>query len=135
MPENDAPIPRPVPRHLWGRDHWSTLLYAETRAVDHCGELDRRQMRCDPARHPELDAWADRSPKKHPTLLAGGAELPDHDDWDCLADMEAAGFLTRDNWTKVTITDQGFLIVGDLRKQRARGVKTDDLVPLPVVLI
>lgn len=44
----------PVPVAAWGKDHWSTLAYVETRTVDHKGLLDHDHMRCSPGLHPML---------------------------------------------------------------------------------
>lgn len=86
---------RPVPVSEWGKDHWSTLTYAEVRAVDHRGRIGKEHMRCDAGRHPLLvSSRVPNTGRKYPTFLYGGVELEDHDDWDCLADAEAAGFIT-----------------------------------------
>lgn len=47
-------VPRPVPVEMWGKDHWSTFGYIETRCVDHDGVPDREHMRCDTDLHPGL---------------------------------------------------------------------------------
>lgn len=91
---------KPVPPELFGRDHWSTFAYAETRCVDHRGLLDLRHMRCNPDRHPLLAHLNDWRPSNG-TRLAGFFELgnaperllEEHDDWDCLFDLEQAGLL------------------------------------------
>jgi len=85
-----------VPMALWGKDHWSTLAYIETRTVDYKGVPDRNHMRCDVDRHPGLAGRA-ASPivmdKKYPTLLKGMKKLYNHDDWDCVEDMIAESLL------------------------------------------
>lgn len=87
----------PIPMSEWGRDHWSTLAYAETRCVDHGGELANDHMRTNPRRHRKL-----LGPSKlfygiegpgYPTRLISGAVIVRHDDWDCLNDAVAAGLL------------------------------------------
>lgn len=95
----------PISPERFGRDHYSTLLYVECRAVDHGGRLDHDRMRCDLSRHPVM-AGAGRvaaalgkpDGRAYPTVLrAGGgaaAELANHDDYDCLDDLAAAGWLT-----------------------------------------
>ncbi len=80
----------------WGKDHWSTLAYIETRCVDHKGVLKNANMRTDAGRHPLFMARGFASPgdgSRYPTIYKGG-ELTDHDDWDCLYDMVQAGLLT-----------------------------------------
>lgn len=65
---------------LFGKDHWSTFAYIETRCVDHKGVPDRNHMRTDRDRHPALAGnMALTIQKKYPTL-ARGCEIPDHDD-------------------------------------------------------
>lgn len=123
---------RAVPVEKFGRDHWSTLMYIETRAVDFRGIVDLEKMRTDPERHPEymtaLKVMAS-SGKKYPTRLAGGVDLPNHDDWDCVDDMEAAGFLvsigtgTRPAYK---LTDSGWAVASRLRQRRAAGNFTYD---------
>lgn len=89
-----------VPVESWGRDHWSTLAYLETRVVDHRGRINHDHMRCHAGRHPAmlhakrrglLFGTGDGS--QYPTKLRDG-ELPDHDDYDCIDDMIAAGLVT-----------------------------------------
>lgn len=84
-------ISRSVPVESWGKDHWSTLAYVETLAVDGQQSIDLRRMRVDNSRHPLLAHHV--SDMKYPTCLHGGVELYDQDDWDCLADAVGAGFI------------------------------------------
>lgn len=97
----------PVEESRFGKDHYSTLLYVEVRAVDHHGLLDHEHMRCDNDRHPimygakantlarEAMIGAPSAARtKYPTFLRDKQEQPDHDDYDCLDDMLAAGWLT-----------------------------------------
>ena len=82
----------------FGKDHWSTFAYIETRCVDHHGSLDKKHMRCDVDRHPAhvypyMPPEFKTGSKKYPTILRGGVELPDHDDWDCVDDLVAAGLM------------------------------------------
>ena len=104
--ENPTPTYTPpaadrVPMERWGRDHWSTLAYIETRIVDHRGRIEHDHMRCDVNRHPQMFAAKRRGlllgtlpgQRKYPTMLRGNVELPDHDDYDCLDDMIAAGLV------------------------------------------
>jgi hypothetical protein len=100
----------PVPMTLFGTDHWSTFAYVETRAVDYNGLLDHDRMRCHAGRHPVMlqakrrvsGASADGS--RYPTRIKASAtpdahgrygvtKVPDHDDYDCLDDLIAAGLL------------------------------------------
>ena len=95
----------------WGKDHWTTFAYAETRWVDHHGMLSHDQMRCDRQRHPIFYAAKRRvitmgtnaDGAKYPTRLKtetpgeggrwGTVELPGHDDYDCLDDVIREGLI------------------------------------------
>lgn len=99
--------PDGIPVEAWARDHNSTLLYAESRAVDHGGKLK--------ATDPHM-----RVSRMHPTRLNNGVEVHGHTDYDCLTDAQAAGFLTYDEDTEiVTFTEDGWTYVHALRRKRA----------------
>lgn len=138
-PENEI-----VPMRYWGKDHWSTLMYLEHRAVDKGGVIDKRQMRCDPRLHRELanvsmmGKLVDGS--KYPTRLRDGETIAPHDNWSCVEDLVAYGLVEIEvdyNMEKrdrdgpfghseavVTMTDEGRSLVAQLRQ-----VKTDFGVP------
>jgi hypothetical protein len=89
-----------VPAEQFGADHWSTFAYLETRTVDYRGTIAHHQMRCDERRHPVMEALKGGMARggssggwRYPTLLAGGQEKPDHDDYDCIDDLVAAGLI------------------------------------------
>lgn len=105
----------PVPINRFGKDHWSTLAYIETRVVDYRGVLNADHMRISSRRHPMLLAMKPRARAlgtisdgaDYPTRLktetvnpeTGRFEsenLPEHDDYDCVDDLIAAGLLTVD---------------------------------------
>lgn len=84
----------PIPMDKWGKDHWSTLAYLETLAVD--GGKDgwaipkRERMRTNEKRHPHLlgstlGGTESFHASKYPTRLKEG-EVKEHDDWDCVDD-------------------------------------------------
>src|SRR5688572_27197569 len=81
-----------VPVDQWGKDHWSTLAHAESRAVNHGGVIHNPHMRCNPRLHRRFahHSWDGRD---YPTNLREG-QLTPHDDWSCIEDMVAAGLLT-----------------------------------------
>lgn len=89
----------PVPPEKFGKDHWSTFAYVETRIVDHRGTINHDHMRCDADRHPILRAskraalFGMSAATKYPTRLVAGHQRRDHDDYDCLDDLIAAGLL------------------------------------------
>jgi len=126
-----------VPIEQWGKDHWSTFAYLETRAVDDGGMIDNRKMRCNARLHRE---FANIGPghsivdgKKYPTLLMGGKELENHDDWSCLEDMVAEDLIEAwhcikypnevfaNSIAKIALTELGWFIVGQLRHHKAKG--------------
>jgi len=117
-----------VPIEQFGKDHWGTFAYIECLCVDGKGEPDHRRMRTDIDRHPGLTNWhpmvtPDLS-KKYPTRLKGMVELPDHDDWDCAEDLEAAGLVENIGTginPKYKMTEKGFTIAALLRKHKASG--------------
>lgn len=98
--------PDGIPVESWGKDHNSTLLYAETRAVDHGGRLSID----DP--HLRLDG------RRYPTRLHNGVKVVGHSDVECLIDAKQAGFITWDQET-VAFTEEGWTYVHNLRRQRA----------------
>lgn len=98
-------FPNGIPIEFWGKDHHSTLLYAETRAVDYNGQI--KQL--DP--HLRID-------RNYSTRLNNGVEVIGHTDFDCLKDAENVGFLKYRNET-VTFTDKGWQYVHQLRRKRA----------------
>lgn len=125
MPNPTAPQPEFtgftgfVPMEMWGKDHRSTIIYAETRAVDYGGVLDRRHLRQDG------DAY--------PSYLTNGTQLKGHTDDDCLRDAEHAGLLHFAN-NAVEFTDAGWKYVNKLRREKAersfKGIKMADLAEI-----
>ena len=126
-----------IPVERWGRDHWSTFAYLETRVVDGNGLIDNRKMRCAARLHREF-AHVDpvlgrlQDGGKHPTRLKDG-EIENHDDWSCLEDMVEAGLIEA-WWTpnplnrpfggakaKIELTEMGFVCAGLLREYKAKG--------------
>ena len=104
----------------FGKDHWSTFAYVETRCVDHGGVLHHPHMRDDP---------------KYPTKLRGGELANNHSDYDCLDDLEAAGLLT---WSitvgaKVVLTSLGWEVASKLRQFKAGGGNFADFSWSPLV--
>jgi len=106
----------------FGRDHWSTLLYLETRIVDYGGKVENRNLRCITKRHPFFAHGHDAS--GHPTKLKGTNTIPNHDDWDCIEDLIEAG-LVEWNGTGASpvfaLTDLGWTVAGYCRRWRAEG--------------
>lgn len=126
-----------VPMSEFGRDHWSTFAYAECRIVDNDGMINKNHMRCNWARHP-LFRHPGCDAVKYPTRLKDGVERPDHDDWDCLDDLEQEQLLVNvgTGMNRVyELTDLGRVIAAQLRAHMAKvkGVpqgKFDTFVPV-----
>lgn len=135
-----------VPLVSFGKDHWSTFAYVETRCVDHKGVLDNNHMRTDQERHPALVGPRipnmDGLGKRYPTRLRWNERLgrcdhlENHDDWDCVDDLEAVGLL---EWKGTGInpmfklTPLGAEIAGQLRRHKAMGKNFCEFTPrMPV---
>ncbi|KKM68377.1 hypothetical protein LCGC14_1461380 [marine sediment metagenome] len=114
-----------VPIHKFGKDHWSTFAYIDTRIMDYKGEPDRNHMRTDAKRHPGLTHdFSDLPDKEYPTILKGGVELSNHDDWDCLEDCQEAGLLEIHGtgiYPVYILTDSGRQVASQLRDFKSNG--------------
>ncbi len=97
----------PIPADLFSSDHWTTFLYVEERAVNHHGLLNHNQLRCHKLRHPVFYSYKVHAASPHadgaryPTRIKDPStspparvEVADHDDYDCLTDLAAAGLVT-----------------------------------------
>ena len=86
-----------IPMDRWGQDHWSTLAYFETLAVDRKGLIDNSRMRCNARLHRQFAFMSPFSPHtaqgEYPTRLKDGVKQSGHDDWSCLENMIAAGLV------------------------------------------
>ena len=122
----------------WGKDHWSTLAYLESRVIDNRGMINNLQMRCNSRLHrhfAHVETMLMTDGGKYPTRLQKGIELEEHDDWSCLEDMVAANLLTaqyRENASypneifgnmeaRVKLTELGTQVSGMLRAHKATG--------------
>lgn len=133
----------PTPVSCFGKDHWSLLAYVESRCVDGnkgVGTLARPHLRANPATHPLLahatpTGWKDTYSTRLKGFFAfderadvdkamnAGLMLRGHDDWDCLDDLQDAGFveiLSLANG-QVRMTDAGLDAAAQLRRHKARG--------------
>jgi hypothetical protein len=127
-----------VPVVQWGRDHWTTLLYFESRCVDHAGRIGNQHMRTNARLHRKLlggAQWDARmSGEGYPTRLRDGATLDHHDDWSCAEDLVGHGLIEvvqeRDRKPAhpfsggevfVQLTNLGWRVVQQIRRDRAEG--------------
>lgn len=100
--------PDGIPIEAWGKDHNSTVMFAETLAVDHGGKLSPTDPRM-------------RMSREYPTRLHNSVKVHGHTDYDCLKDAQAAGFLTyNEDEGIVRFTDEGWTYVHTLRRQKAQ---------------
>lgn len=132
-----------VPIAEWGQDHWSTFAYAETCAVDkpaagyqpYTGKLNLDKLRRNPATHSEWIGKVHRMrgmvndwKPEYGTRLKGfhkdpSKRLSDHDDWNCLFDMQCEKLLTVIDPRKgvIRFTDRGVVLAQHVRAYKIRG--------------
>lgn len=120
----------------WGKDHWSTLAYVESCSVDSrnpegIASLDLRRMRCNRNKHPLVKANGFPWDKSNGTIIKGGKILKDHDDWDCLEDLEKEGLVEVISLVNgyVKLTDKGIKIAHQLREHKAKGGQFSTFTP------
>lgn len=130
-----------IPIKEFGKDHWSTFAYVETLCVDSIhkgvGTLDWKRLRVNEKSHPlhainfqmTHVAWK----RDFGTILRGyfrpngktdtRRRAPDHDDVDCLDDLEAEGLLEVVSMANgyVRMTEKGRRIAALLRDHKSRG--------------
>ncbi|MCY9874510.1 hypothetical protein [Vibrio barjaei] len=79
----------------FGKSHWSLLMYAKKccdESNSRPGQLRLNRMRCNPDNHPGLSnglLWRDG----FSSVTKDGSTIAGHDDWDCLGDLQSAGYL------------------------------------------
>lgn len=118
-----------ISESLFGKDHWSTLLFLETQIVDKAFPIDLRRMRVNDSKrafsngasiHSESCKWQD----SWSTRLKGGAIENGHDDIDVLDDLEDSGYI-KNNGTHINIypllTDKGWKVCEAIRKHKGNG--------------
>lgn len=128
----------------FGKDHWSLFAYLECRCVDNNGTVNGAHLRHNPAKRPAV-VGSDTSgipfmavgkgwEPSYGTRLKGfwkegggtdpSRQLPDHDDIDCMEDLEAAG-LVKDHGSGINpcirLTKEGSRVAGLLREHKANG--------------
>ena len=116
-----------IPMHKWGKDHWSTFAYIETRCVDGMRGLGKPKpahIQTNHNRHPFMGNVHDGS--AYGIRLKGGETLPgpDYDEWDCIDDMENNGLINNIG-TGINpvyrMTKRGNHIAGHLRAYKTQG--------------
>ena len=108
----------------FGKDHWSTFAYAECCCVDNYGRLDIRKLRVNEVNRPIRSNGFGWNTKYGTVVKGGGIPDPQHDDIDCLDDLEKEGLL---EWIgtlinpAVRLTKKGHKVAAGLRKHKANG--------------
>lgn len=112
----------------FGEDHWSALVYVESRCVDHRGFLNLQSLRVNATRRPNCDTTQFGTPRGWQPewgTRAKDGTIPDpqHDDLDCLDDMERAGLLesVASLSPRYQLTDKGFYLAAMVRKHKTKG--------------
>ena len=119
----------PIPMTEWGKDHWSTFAYIETRIIDYKGVVDFQHLQCNANRHPQFQPTTNLGSNRDGSAYSirlKGRELPgpDYDEWDCIADMEQLGLLENIGtgiYPVFRMTELGIAIAGRLRAHKASG--------------
>jgi hypothetical protein len=106
---------------IFGKDHWSLLAYLNTIDFNDIGvsEIDFKRLRVK-----QRDGW-----KPHyGTILKGGEIALDHDDIDCLDDLEKAGYIVIFSLTNgyFTLTHRGFEVATSLKEYKSKGGRFAD---------
>lgn len=109
----------------FGKDHWSMLAYLETLCVDakdEFGLIDKTKVRCNSSTHPLLSQNGFAWKESWGTRLNSGV-LENHDDWDCLDDLENEGLVEVFSLTQgiVKMTSKGMAVASELRNHKASG--------------
>lgn len=141
--DDDIPI---IPPEFFGKDHYSTLAYIECRCVDHDGKIALEKMRCNARRHRSLFGHKKKAPHlskmrmgwnpKHGSIMKNGAvPFGEHDDWDCVEDMIACGWIEVEKWgvgsyvndnpfssgITLRLTEEGRRVCATLRAHKSDG--------------
>ena len=116
----------------FGTDHWSTFAYAETCCVDNHSSLDLRRLRVNEVKRPIRSNGFGWKPENATRIKGGCIPDPDHDDIDCLDDLEKAGLL---EWIgtlinpAIKLTEKGVKVTSQLRKPKSYGGQFGTFVP------
>ena len=111
----------------WSKDHLSLILYVESRCVDNNGVLDMDNLRVNTTTHPLIGGNPYRRREKWTenkgTLLNTGERLSDHDDIDCLDDLDEAGVIEIISLVNgfVRMTKKGNALAAKIREFKTEG--------------
>lgn len=120
-----------VPADKWGKDHWSTLAYAGSCVTEREGFMSGPSLRCKDTRVGIQREYGQSWNPQHGTRLNGFFQnqndktlmLPDHDDIDCLEDMESEEMVLLGTTVSmfVQLTDKGREFEEALRRFKQDG--------------
>lgn len=109
----------------FGKDHWSVFAYAECCCVDHGGQMEHIRLRINRNKRPlggshymgHLLGW---DTKYGTRIKDGSIPDPQHDDWDCLEDLEREGLLEIISMVNafIRLTDEGQKVAEELRRHK-----------------
>ncbi len=124
-----------TPIDQFSHHHWSLLAYIEARCVNQ-ELIEPFRLRCSP-KNKYLGGPMIRPPwdPAYGTALRDGTILPDHDDWDCLDDLEENGFIVIESTISgiVKLTDLGIKTVHRIREHKIRGGEFSNFVFAPEI--
>jgi len=118
-----------IEKEKFGKDHWSLLAYVETRCIDYKGVLALVHLRSmnralsgmewKPEWGTRLSGFWNDDGTTNPDL-----KLPEHDDFDCLDDLEEAGYI-KSLGTGLNpaykLTKEGVKVCSKLRQHKSAG--------------
>ena len=132
LKENEQTMKKYVELESFGKDHLSLLLYVESRCVDNNRVLDMDNLRVNTTTHPLIGGNPYRRREKwtenNGTLLNTGERLADHDDIDCLDDLDNAGLIEIISLVNgfMSMTDKGNELVSKIRSFKTEGGQLRD---------
>ena len=130
-----------IPVDQFSLHHRVRMLDIEESCVEHRGDLDLSFFRRNPSRHPRLPGadWMGAWDDTHGTRLSDGSVLADHDDYDVLDDLVAAGWVTVHRLSfkrwRAALTDSGWAQADKYRRMRTSVLRSrivKEAVPEPM---
>lgn len=146
----------PVKIEDFGKDHFSLLAYLECRCVDNNGTVNGAHLRHNPAKRPAVVGSDTESisamaagigwKPEYGTRLKGfwkadgtrdpSRQIPDHDDIDCMEDLEEAGLIKNEGSglnPLIRMTKEGGRVAALLREHKANGGNFSEFEFIPEV--
>lgn len=110
----------------FGREHWALFNRVASQVLStpsHIATLERERMRCNDSTHSRFLPLGYRPWHGSFGTSTKRETLPQHDDWDCLDDLEVEGLVEIENSTLATVslTSQGREVFKKLNEYRSRG--------------